>query len=519
MRAGCYNKNSPSELMIKKILYIVYPFFIACFPILALRNHNIVYVDLASIVRTLLIVILLTAVIWVVFFLIFRNWAKAGIASGLAMLMILSYGQLHIQSAELLGNPIRHTYLLILLGFLYLVFLWLALRNPASLEASRNFLAVTALALVLMNLGQSLYYDYGTYQAKKVLLSQSQQPERQTGSANLPDVYLIILDGHGRQDVLKNNFGFDNSSFIQELQKLGFYVAGCSQSNYASTNLSLSSVFSMNYIPAGLGDTAKLPPFKETTLRNTLYSLGYTIITFENRSSGHFDLQEDIRLSQNQLLLGEFNLTGGINEFEEEMLQTTILKLFWDTHLIPGFNEEELVRLENYEHYKQTKFILSKLKDVPKLKSPKFVFVHILAPHDPYVFTADGKFKSVEDKSKNGYRDNAEFIDQNILPALQSIINESERPPLIVLMGDHGPPSGKYATREDRMENLNAYFVNPSTMADLYPSITPVNSFRVIFNHYFGGSYPLLEDVSHYAYKLKQLSNAPIVQNTCTSQK
>lgn len=499
----------------KKNLYAVYPFLIACFPILALRNHNITYVDLASIVRTLLVVILLTAVIWLVFFLIFRNWEKAGVASSLAMLVILSYGQIHIQSAELLGTPIRHSYLLILLGLLYLIFLWLSLRNSTSLDTSRNVLAVTALALIVMNLGQSLYYDYGTYQAKKILLSQSQEPERQSGSASLPDVYLIVLDAHGRQDVLKNNFGYDNSAFIQELQNLGFYVARCSQSNYASTNLSLSSVFSMNYIPSGLGSTAKLPPFKETTLRNTLYSLGYTVITFENRASGHFDLQEDIRLSQNQLLLGELNLTGGLNEFEQEMLQTTLLKFFWDTDLIPGFNEEELTRLENYQHYQQTKFILSKLKDVPKMKSPKFVFVHILVPHDPYIFTADGKFKSAEDKSKNGYRDNAEFIDQNILPVLQSIVAGSERPPIIVLMGDHGPPPGKYATREDRMENLDAYFVNQETAADLYDSITPVNSFRVIFNHYFGGSYPLLEDVSHYAYKLKQLNNAPIVQNTC----
>lgn len=503
----------------KKLLYAVYPFLIACFPILALRNHNITYVDLTSIVRTLLVVIALTALLWFAGFLIFRSWAKAGVAASLAMLILLSYGQLHIQSGEILGTPIRHSYLLILLGVLYVLFLWLSLRNASSLETARNFMAYTALALILMNLGQSLYYDYGTYQAKKVLLSQSQQPERQSASADLPDVYLIVLDAHGRQDVLKNKFGYDNSAFIEKLKNLGFYVAQCGQSNYASTNLSMSSVFSMNYIPSDLGGTAKLPPFKETTLRSTLYSLGYTFITFENRTSGHFDLQEDIRLSQNQLLLGQLNLTGGINEFEQEMLQTTILKFFWDTRLIPGFNEDAITRLENYEHYKQTNFILSKLKDVPKMKSPKFVFVHILVPHDPYVFTADGKFKSVEDKSKTGYRDNAEFIDTNIVPALQSLIAESQRPPVIVLMGDHGPPPGKYASREDRMENLDAYFVNPETKADLYASITPVNSFRIIINHYFGGSYPLLEDVSHYAYKLKQLKNAPTVQNTCTATK
>jgi hypothetical protein len=86
-------------------------------------------------------------------------------------------------------------------------------------------------------------------------------------------------------------------------------------------------------------------------------------------------------------------------------------------------------------------------------------------------------------------------------------------------MGDHGPPTGRYATREDRMKILNGYYVDKQTGADLYDSITPVNSFRIIFNDYFGESFPLLDDVSHYAYKLKQLNSAPIVRNTCTPTK
>ena len=517
---ACYNeKPTCEEIIVKKLIYTIYPFLIDCYPILTLRNHNIVYVDLASIVRTLLAAILLTAVIWLLFSAVFRDWAKAGIATSLAMIIIFSYGHLHIQSAQVFGNPIRHSYLVVILTILFLGLIWLATRNSSALEIFRNFLAYTAVALVLMSIGQSLYYDYGTYQAKKVILSQEERPQQSSASGGLPDIYLIVLDAHGRQDVLKNKFGYDNSPFIRGLEDLGFYVASCSQSNYASTNLSLSAVFSMDYIPVNASSAAKLPPFKETALRKTLVSLGYTIITFENRASGHFDLQEDIRLSQNQLLLGQLNLTGGINEFEEMILRTSIINLFWDTRLIPGFNEDSLIQLENYEHYQQTRFILSRLADVPKMKSPKFVLVHILVPHSPFVFAPDGKFKRIEDHSRNGYRDNAEFIDQNILSSIRSVIVESEQPPIIVLMGDHGPPPSKYATRENRMEILNAYYVNQETASDLYDSITPVNSFRVILDHYLGKSYPVLEDVSHYAYKLKQLAEAPIIQNNCTPAK
>jgi hypothetical protein len=38
----------------------------------------------------------------------------------------------------------------------------------------------------------------------------------------------------------------------------------------------------------------------------------------------------------------------------------------------------------------------------------------------------------------------------------------------------------------------------------LYPSISPVNSFRVLFNLYFGANFPLLPD-RHFVFKRGQL--------------
>ena len=52
-----------------------------------------------------------------------------------------------------------------------------------------------------------------------------------------------------------------------------------------------------------------------------------------------------------------------------------------------------------------------------------------------------------------------------------------------------------------RLSILNAYYVNDQAKSSLYPSITPVNSFRVIFNSLFNTKIPLLDDTSYYAYK------------------
>jgi hypothetical protein len=89
------------------------------------------------------------------------------------------------------------------------------------------------------------------------------------------------------------------------------------------------------------------------------------------------------------------------------------------------------------------------------------------------------------------------------------IIANSTVPPIIVIQGDHGPT---VASRpRSRMSNLNVYFL-PGAEKSLYPTITPVNTFRVIFNHYFGQDLQLLKDVSLYSdyedpFSFKEIPN------------
>jgi len=39
-----------------------------------------------------------------------------------------------------------------------------------------------------------------------------------------PDIYYIILDAYTRTDVMKDKLGYDNNSFVNSLQDMGFYV-------------------------------------------------------------------------------------------------------------------------------------------------------------------------------------------------------------------------------------------------------------------------------------------------------
>ena len=64
--------------------------------------------------------------------------------------------------------------------------------------------------------------------------------------------------------------------------------------------------------------------------------------------------------------------------------------------------------------------------------------------------------------------------------------------------------------RKARVAILNAYLL-PGGEESLYPSISPVNSFRVILNEYFGHGLPLLPDKSYRTNSGRPNAIVPIV--------
>jgi hypothetical protein len=67
---------------------------------------------------------------------------------------------------------------------------------------------------------------------------------------------------------------------------------------------------------------------------------------------------------------------------------------------------------------------------------------------------------------------------------------------VIIIQGDHG---GINAPPDGRMKILNAYYFPEGGNQYLYQSISPVNSFRVLFDAYFNGNYPIIADISNFS--------------------
>jgi hypothetical protein len=68
-----------------------------------------------------------------------------------------------------------------------------------------------------------------------------------------------------------------------------------------------------------------------------------------------------------------------------------------------------------------------------------------------------------------------------------------------VIQGDHGEPAVVLGLDDDddiraSFSIMNAYRLPDGGDSLLYPSISPVNTFRMIFNYYLGADFDLLED-------------------------
>jgi hypothetical protein len=478
----------------------LHPFLFAVYPVLALLAFNISEVDLSSGFRPATVAFVVVGFLAFILRLVHRDWRRAAFSLTIILILFYSYGHIYIllKGVNVDGFYLFRHRILILIwvggGLLILRQVW---RKPINVAAATYVLNVVGLFLLILPSFQLISYFLQSRASQAEAAQNAQTLDLKVGNGP-PDIYYIILDGYGRADVLKDEYGYDNSDFLNTLRDWGFYVADCSQSNYAQTQMSLASSLNFNYIDAlsdrfapGRDDRTGLDALiRHSTVRESLEAAGYKTVAF---ATGFVATE----LTDADYFLGPQQTVGKLNEFEYLLMETTFARLIQDVGRLGRQNSgSELFR-------ERTLFALDRLDELSYVKGPKFVFVHLVIPHPPYVFgptggpiesSVVGTTRSEQEGLR--YRDQAIYISNRMLEIVPKIIASSTRPPIIVIQGDHGPtiPSSP----QQRMRNLNVYYL-PEANAPIYSTITPVNSFRIIFNTYFGQNLPLLEDVGYYS--------------------
>jgi hypothetical protein len=495
----------------------LHPFLFAIYPILALLAFNISEVDYSSGFRPLVLSILVAGLLVLILYLFYHDWKRAALISTIILILFFSYGHLYLllKGVEVSGIYLfRHRTLVPIWIILTAIAIWWASRKSTNITSMTYTLNVVGLFLLIFPIIQLVSF-FVQSESSQASAEQNTSVLDLKLSSQPPDIYYIILDGYGRSDILKNEYDYDNSDFLNSLKKLGFFITDCAQSNYAQTQISLASSLNFNYLDAlsnhfvpGSEDRTGLDALIHHGLvRQSLEKAGYKTVAF---ATGFLATE----LSDADYFLGPQRSLGELNEFESLLMETTFARLLQDGNSFGMQNSgSELYR-------KRTLFALDKLDKLSYIKGPKFVFVHLVIPHPPYVFGPTGGPVEAADvgttKTQQGashYRDQAIYISSRMKEIVPRIIANSTTPPIIVIQGDHGPT---VASRpRSRMSNLNVYLL-PGAETSLYPTITPVNTFRVIFNNYFGQNLQYLDDVSLYS-DYEDPFNFKVIPNACHS--
>jgi hypothetical protein len=315
----------------------------------------------------------------------------------------------------------------------------------------------------------------------------------------MPDIYYIILDAYTRDDILAGAYGLDNSPFLKELEERGFYIAECSQSNYARTSLSLGSSLNMDYLETFFprDDTIGMSAFiRHNKVRSFLEGAGYKIVAIDSGYPSTQWSDADLYLQPSGLPALRALWTPGATEFEGILFRNTAGVILLDSDPTLGLGLAGLIDdAPKVDRYNEIVAAFTSLEEAADVAGPKLVFAHIRIPHDPYLFARNGRFLADQTSHNPGYPDQVLYVNSRMLPILDRILQQADVPPIVILQGDHGSPEFRSDAR--RMKILNAYLV-PEGVADrLYPSVTPVNSFRLILDGIFGTKMGTLPDRSY----------------------
>jgi hypothetical protein len=506
----------------KRTTLPIYPFLFALATVASLLATNKAEIMPIAAVRLAVVMLVVTLIGYLILLAIFRNKHKAALVTTVLLVLFVSYGSLYniLHDTKALNLLAHHSYL----ALLYLailataVLLIIRMKKPQSWTWALN--VIMGIALIIPIARTVIYYSANSmpteYQASQEIVD---NPTYTLSSDTKPDIYYIIVDSYTRQDALYNDYGFDNSAFIQELRDRGFYVGDCSRSNYAHTRLSLSSSMNLNYLPdlgikltADSDDMSKLGNLiLHSSVRRHLAEIGYKSVAFETGYIFTDMTDADIYYkSPNNTIFSKY-----IEPFEYLYLQDSAFLFVIDTQtdfmdhfmkpLVFPFTGQK-VRVEN---------IFTELPTVAEIDGPKFVFVHVEIPHHPFIFMPDGSINPDQryypnvympelDLEKKGYINQVQYVNNQILPIVDQILANSKTPPIIIIQGDHGLEAG------ERNLILDAIYLPDGGQQDLYSHISPVNTFRVVFNNYFGTDLPLLDDKSFYSDYEDKMSVSPV---------
>jgi hypothetical protein len=492
----------------KYIKPAVLPVLLAVIPTLYYYGRNVDKLTPVSLYRMLAFNAILAILIYILCLVFTRfQGMKAAIAASIFLVFFNIYGVAYRYLLNLDVIRIKHYTLLPLTILLAIYAMVFAARQKDSVSGGfwKGLLPVVGL-LVIFNLFNIIPVEIKRWESNAgstVSASQNSQADV-SADTKTPDIYYIILDEfeglQGMRDYWKYQGVDDFADFLKER---GFFIAENSHGDTTNTLHEMSSRLNYKeYAHVEKDYKIYFDAIADNRVVEYLKSKGYTTVVFDETKLGYpaaESLQADYLYEYGSPSIPQVRkFTFFFDEFGQLVIDNTMLYAVSQKYR----NNLELIN----NHRNMISFTIDNIAS-KKVSPPKFVYVHLLLPHMPFIYDENGRTVEYEHYTNwNYYIDNYKFSTNVAEKMVDQILQEAdpENPPVIILQSDHGarnypvprdPNSVILKDYPDDLKKLILYtlYLPGYDYSSLPQDIKPVNTFPIIFNYLFDAGIPLLK--------------------------
>ena len=483
------------------LLASLLPLGLGIYPVLNSYALNVSILRISNIWGALLIMALSALVIFLLTGMFIRkNSFQTAVASFPFLILFLNYGSIYNILIKWDALRIYHFNLLpVLIVFgIYLIHVISQIRIESHRKIWLVLISVVGFMLIF-SLLTIIPAEFRKYKQEQENKQRSESLNQDTSKTEYPDIYWLIFDEFAGFDSIRDYFNYSEvDEFVSNLESIGFDVIEGSHSSTQHTLQEIATRLNYSIVNPDLDRVSYYELISNNKVMEILKDYGYTTVILDEPRSfsfgfpGKTKITADIHLDE---VIGTepVKMISLTNSFPMMVIKRTMLSPWTAAYEL---DDEEITRHQKAIYY--VAYELGKLDT----KSPKFVYTHLMFPHEPIIFAADGTLLDLEQlQNWDNYLGQYKFSISIIETTLKNILSNTDanNPPIIILQSDHGARNNNVNGKITLPDYPPEY--NTSIMYALYApmcpnmpikdGIDPVNTFPLIFNCLFDMDIPL----------------------------
>ncbi|MFN8521449.1 MAG: hypothetical protein U0667_19170, partial [Chloroflexota bacterium] len=481
----------------------IHPLLIAAYPILLAYSDNLAEVVLSEIVRPLLGALAVAAVLTLGLGLVLRDLRRGALVASVVVAIWFAWNYLLLVTAAAGASM---TIGAIVIVWLALMAIAISLRLP-----ERRIGSVTSAVNVMAGLMLAIEAIPIVPHELRATTPPIPLAERPAPAAGSRDVWFLVFDRYGNNEALEDAAGIEND-LPAWLAAQGFSVASEARANYGRTALSLSATLNMTYLD---DIVARLGPASDDEVPLTDMLRDNRVGRFlQERGYRYVQVGSWFGPTKYSAIADENPVMPGRSDFVNNVLRNASI-----VPLIDTLTNSQEPPSHDLLHREAALFDWAELDRVSQEPGPKFVFGHVLLPHEPYVFNADGSYSHlslVDSKySAEAHRQQLAYTNGHIRDLVSRLLDvPAAEQPIVIVAADEGPYPDAYAFDPDRFDwatatdddlvrkygVLMAMYLPGEAAADVpepYSDMSVINTFPIVFDRYFDQQIPLFDDRSY----------------------